>query len=122
MRRITQKVVKRLESKFNCDPSCLLVGMGPCIGPYCYEVGEDVRMFFEKQDLSTKEFSSLSLRRGKYLFDLRESNRSQLLSLGIKKENIFSLDICNHCYLDLYSYRRDGDKRRRLINFIGLLF
>lgn len=39
---IAAKTVARMQAEFGCDPSDLLVAIGPSIGPECYEVGAEV--------------------------------------------------------------------------------
>lgn len=40
--RITAKTVERMREEFGCDPRDVIVGIGPSIGPCCFEVGEEV--------------------------------------------------------------------------------
>jgi len=119
-KKIIQQALQGLKDVYDSDFSSLLVAMGPSIGQGCYEVGEDVRKNFYEKGLSTKDFRSHPRHRGKYLFDLRSANRSQLLALGVKKKNIFSLDICTHCEKDLISFRRNREGKSRMLNFIGI--
>lgn len=44
--RITHKTVTELEQGFGCDPSDLIIGMGPAIGPCCFEVDEHTTALF----------------------------------------------------------------------------
>ncbi|UCC38870.1 MAG: peptidoglycan editing factor PgeF [Candidatus Aminicenantes bacterium] len=119
-KRVVQRAIHRMIDHYGCDPSVLLVALGPLIGSRCYEVGEDVLMSFEKDGHSTESFQNHPTHEGKYLFDLKEANISQMLNLGIKKDNIFSVDICTHCHRDFASYRRDKDKASRVLSFIGM--
>lgn len=119
-KKIIQQAVQRLKDIYDSDLSSLLVAMGPCIGQGCYEVGEDVKQNFYEEGLSTEDFRSHPRHRGKYFFDLRSANRSQLFALGVKKKNIFSLDICTHCEKDLISFRRNREREGRMLNFIGI--
>jgi hypothetical protein len=85
-------------------------------------VGEDVRQSFEEEGFPEDLFQSHPLRHGKYIFDLRKANLFQIQSRGVKKENIFVLDICSHCEKSFPSYRRDGKKAGRMLSFIGMSF
>ncbi len=118
--RLIQKVVERLGEVFGCDPSSLLVAFGPAIGGNCYEVGEDVRKEFKKSGLEGNEFHLHPQRKDKLLLDLRLSNRRQLLEKGIKNSNVFTVDNCTHCESNFFSYRRDGEMKKRMFSFIGL--
>jgi len=118
--RVLEKVVLGMKERYGADPGAILVGFGPCIDGGCYEVGEDVRRAFAESDFPASLFRPITGRSGKYLFDLRSANRLQLLKLGVKANNIFSIDICNHCDRKYPSYRRDRDATGRMLTFIGL--
>jgi YfiH family protein len=119
-KRVVQRAIQRMRDHYGCDPSALLVASGPCIGNRCYDVGEDVLLGFKREGLSTRFFQDHPFHKQKYLFDLKEANISQMVSLGIKKDNIFSIDLCTHCRNDLASYRRDKEKAGRVLSFIGI--
>jgi len=118
--RVLEKVVLGMKERYGADPAAILAAFGPCIGGGCYEVGEDVRRTLVESKFPASLFRPISGRSGKYLFDLRSSNRIQLLKLGIKARNIFSVDICTHCDRKYPSYRRDRDATGRMLTFIGL--
>jgi YfiH family protein len=117
--RLLPKMVSLLISELGCSLSTLQVALGPCIGPVCYEVGQNLYEVFAGKDLPMSFFTPIAKQPGKYLFDLKASNREQLLESGIAAQNIFSLNYCTHCEKNLYSYRRDAQKAGRLLNFIG---
>jgi len=119
-KRVIQRVVQNLLDHYGCSISSLLVGMGPCIEKECYEVGEEVFRDFENEGLSLDSFQPHPYRKGKYFFDLRQENVSQLIDLGVKKSNIQSLNICTHCQSRFSSYRRDRKKAGRMLSFIGM--
>ncbi len=120
--KVIQRVLKGMESHYHGQLSSLLVALGPSIGPECYEVGQDVRQGFEEADLPLKVFRPNPEKEGKYFLDLREANLLQLLSLGVRRENIFTVDFCTHCSNFLPSFRRDGKKAGRMLSFIGMSF
>lgn len=121
-KKVIERAVLKMEEYYGLKSSSLLVAMGPCIGPDCYEVGGDVRQKFEKEGLPLDVFRHHSLHKNKYFLDLRNSSLYQLLSLGVKRENIFIIDFCNHCSKILPSFRRDGKKAMRMLSFIGMSF
>jgi polyphenol oxidase len=97
-------------------PADLIAGLGPAIGPCCYEVGEDVRTALGP--LAATAFRPGP--RGRPHLDLRAANRQQLLAAGLCRENIHAIDVCTACRPDLYhSYRRDGSAAGRMISYIG---
>lgn len=119
-KRVIPRAVRALERRYGCSTPSLLVAMGPCIGRDCYEVGEDVVRLYREAGVPLNFFRIHPERPSQYLFDLRAANLSQLLDLGVKKANIFSVDVCSHCRLDFPSYRRDGKSAGRMLSFIGM--
>jgi YfiH family protein len=118
--RLAQKVVRCMVEHYHCDPSSLLVALGPCIGKNCYEVGEDVRQEFEFRGLKEDVFLPHPLHVGKYYLDLRLSNKYQLMEKGVMGSNIAMVDLCSHCEETLLSYRRSPQTEGRMLSFIGL--
>jgi YfiH family protein len=119
--RVLEKSVRGMLQRYSTDPGSLLAAFGPCIGGGCYEVGEDVRGFYAGGGFPASLFSPIPSRHGKYLFDLRAAARLQLVGLGIRVENVFSVDICTHCDPAYPSYRRDKDDCGRMLSFIGIV-
>lgn len=119
-KRIVERVLEGLKNHYGCKPSSLLAALGPSISPHCYEVNEDVRMSFEEAGFSTGLFRPDPERPGKYFFNLRQANWIQMRAQGIEEKNVYHLPICPHCDRRFYSFRRDGAKAGRLVNFIGM--
>jgi YfiH family protein len=121
-KRVIQRVLKGMEAHYSCQPDSLLVALGPSIGPECYEVGRDIWQGFEEAGLPLEVFRTHPEKKDKFIFDMREANLLQLLSLGVKRENIFNLNFCTYCSDFLPSFRRDGKKAGRMLSFIGMSF
>jgi len=119
-KKILERAVHLMCSRFGADPANLLAAFGPCIGADCYEVGEDVRSEFAARNFPAGIFRHHPVHAGKYFLDLREANRGLLLRLGFSSDNIFSVDACTHCDGRFLSYRRDRDKSARMLSFIGI--
>jgi len=123
-RGIAGRVVRGLAERYGARPSRLLAALGPCIGPACYEVGEDVRSAFVRAGRGDAAFRRTGGRDRagdpKYVLDLRAANRRQLLDAGLPAEAVSDMGLCTHCDGRLLSYRRDRDTSARLYNFIGL--
>jgi YfiH family protein len=107
---INQKILHKIQSLGGSLENCL-VAIGPCIGPCCYEVGEEVATVFTKEargsDLISKSGSD------RYSLDLAGVNKSQLIREGICPEHIVQAPFCTACHKDLfYSYRREGSTGR----------
>lgn len=119
-KRVVQKLIKVMNSHYGCQTSSLLLATGPCVELACYEVGKDVKESFMEGGHSQEFFRKHPLQEGKYFFDLRGANLSQMIELGVKRENVFSVDVCTFCHENLASYRREKKGAGRMLSFIGL--
>lgn len=105
---LSHKAVKILRSNFGCSPHDIIVGIGPSIGPCCYEVGPEVareaeRVFGIKQDILKKPSSHT---RGR--LDLWKANFNQIVQAGVPEKNIETAKICTRHHVDrFYSYRHE---------------
>jgi len=122
--RISRKTVKLMQDRFGSDPSDLLVGMAPGIGPCCYEVDDAVLTPFRKTFRDAGRFISIhnSNRNSKVSdhLDLAAANRFELTEMGVPEKNIYATDLCTACHKDLFfSHRRDGAKSGRHIAVVG---
>lgn len=94
----------------------LEAALGPCIGPCCYEVGDEVREAFARASEAVFRAGP----RGRAHLDLRAANALQLEQAGVPRDGIQSIAHCTCCRPDLYhSYRRDGSGTGRMISFAG---
>ncbi|MGM0472151.1 MAG: peptidoglycan editing factor PgeF [Bacillota bacterium] len=120
VKKIAQQTVQQMRDEFAVQPKNLLVGIGPSIGPCCYEVDEQVikplqQAFIDWQDLVTAKGA------GKWQLNLWQANSQQLQELGVLKENIIISGACTACNPNyLYSYRAADDKTGRLATLIQL--
>jgi YfiH family protein len=101
---IAPKTINKMKKNFGCDPKDIYVTMGPSIKSCCYEVGKDL------SDIAIESFGKkyVSEREGRYYLDLQRLNLDQLISSGVKSENIEISTICTSCDKNYFSYRRDG--------------
>jgi YfiH family protein len=118
---VAGRAVAVLRGRFGLNPAGFWAALGPSIGPSCYEVGADVRRRFAGTASGEKFFHPKRGRPEKFLFDLAASNAAQLEAAGVPRARILRVGGCTHCRPDLHSWRRDGDSRRRLYSFIGLV-
>jgi len=112
-------MVRTMVQEFSSEPSHLIAGIGPCIGPCCYEVGEQVitavhDTFSDADDLfmepagGKRPFSSGN---GPH-FDMPEANRRNLKNAGVVKIELSGL--CTACRTDLFfSHRAEQGKTGR---------
>ncbi len=118
---IASETVRRMHEEYGCRAADILVGIGPSIGPCCFEVDSPV---YER-------FAALSFaddgmirddKNGKYHIHLWETNRRFLLRAGIKEEHITVTDLCTKCHSDIFwSHRVTGGERGSLAACIALV-
>ena len=105
-------LVRGMVEAFGSDPAQLVAGVGPCIGPCCYEVGEPV---ISKVLDAFEDGDSLLLAQhngGGPHFDLPEANRRNLARAGVKSIELSGL--CTACRSDLFfSHRAEKGKTGR---------
>jgi YfiH family protein len=112
--KMGQVTVKKMQEEFGTDPQELICVIGPSICRDCYEVGEDVARFFDRDCL-------ISGKNGKYQLDLWKANRKVLLEAGVREERIMMPDLCTCCNPDfLFSHRASHGKRGNLGAFLGI--
>ena len=139
--RIAAKTIGKMQMHFATNPRDLLAAIGPSIGPCCYEVGTEVATQFLSQFADAPTYFN-EFRTGDepnpiqwlnmmppghqpppkgVLLDLRKVNRSQLLSAGLRPQNIHTIDLCTACHPELlFSYRKQGSASGRLMSVIAL--
>jgi YfiH family protein len=114
LRFVAENTVKALQKHFGCLPQDIAVGIGPSIGPCCYEVGQDVVSEVERAFGSAEGFVRKGSRDGNGYFDLWGANLQQLLRTGIPEENIEAARICTCHHPKLFfSYRHEKGKTGR---------
>jgi len=87
--------------------------LGPAIGPDYFEIGEEVRNSFIKQDkMSIPAFTPCDgINSKKWRADIFLLARQRLVVAGVIK--VYSHEECTYSNPDkLFSYRRDGDTGR----------
>lgn len=141
LQRIVAKTIGAMRMHFGTNPSDILAAIGPAIGPCCYEVGVEVAAQFLSQFPDAASYFD-ELRTGEepnplqwlnmappghqpppksVFLDLGKANRSQLLSAGVRPNNISTVSLCTACRPDLlFSYRKQGKSTGRLMAAIGL--
>jgi YfiH family protein len=121
---IAGDTVAALTRRFGARPQDLLVGLAPAIGPCCFEVGPDVLEQFERMPHvagTAVILPHVAGRSDRWMVDLQETNRRQLLAVGIQPDHLETMPICTSCRTDLfYSYRREQGKTGRFAVLIGL--
>jgi copper oxidase (laccase) domain-containing protein len=102
-----------MKNELNSEAENMIVYVGPGISKDKFEVGKEVAELFPGKYVFPKN--------GKYFIDLKSNIFEQLLSLGLKKENIEMSELCTYCEEGyLHSYRRDREKSGRMFSVIGI--
>ncbi len=111
---VAQNTVKVLQEKFNCLPGDILVGIGPSIGPCCYEVGPEIIAQIEKVFPKKGHIINNKTSYGKGYFNLWEANKMQLVQMGIPEKNIEVARMCTRCnHTQFFSYRYQNTETGR---------
>ena len=142
--RIVEKGVGEMQRLFSSLPRDLKAAIGPGIHSCCYEVGEEVRGKFDSQfsyagglfrevkesDPVREKYPLLflsarppghNIQTKKFLLDLVEANRRQLLAAGVPAQAIEVSPLCTNCRTDLlFSYRGEGGKTGRMMAVAGI--
>ncbi len=109
---IAGRAVETLRERLGCDPADLRAGIGPSVGPCCYEVGEDVAEAFAR--VNPAGLASLARTGRRAVLDLRALNASQLVTAGLRPDRIEVARICTRCDATrFFSVRRDGRRTGR---------
>ena len=117
--RIAEKTIKALVEVYHCQPSDILVTIGPSISVKVYEVGQEVVDNFESAGFDIPEI--VEIRNKSVYLDLWKANEQSLLKAGIAAENIEVAGICTFTQHErFFSARRLGIKSGRLLSGIML--
>jgi len=111
-KKIVRFTIEKMRSQFDCLVSDILTGIGPSISQKNYEVDNKVYIEFEKRFDNLSQFFIYGNKKGKLYLNLWEANKQQLISAGLKKENIELANICTFKQNDLFFSARRGDKGR----------
>ena len=118
--KIGAKLVQSLKHEFGCDPSDLMAGLSPCLGPCCLELDEKAYHDFEKAFPQAWDYHT-PLVQGHFKLDLWKLISLQLADEGIRLSNI---EIQEKCTKDnprlFYSHRRDQGKTGRMMLVAGV--
>ncbi|MEZ4518907.1 MAG: peptidoglycan editing factor PgeF [Chloroflexota bacterium] len=103
-------MVASMSAEFGSVPSDMMATIGPCIGPCCYEVGEDVATAV--RDSFGEPDGLLQPSGDRYHFDLPAANRRQLADAGVA--TIETSGLCTACRTDLFfSHRAEKGRTGR---------
>lgn len=104
---IIMRTVEAMRDELGSRPTNLLVGLGPSIGPCCYEVGPEVIAAWEALGVDPQRQAVLS-RQPRPYFDLWAANELALAAVGVPAANVERAGLCTRCHADHYFSRRAG--------------
>lgn len=115
---IARATVRKMVDVFGCQPAEIRAGIGPSIGPCCYEVGDEV--VDAVRDAFPDATQLLQLQEsGRWHLDLWAANRYQLALEGLADVEVSGL--CTACRTDeWFSHRAEQGRTGRLGAVIGL--
>ena len=130
---IAALTVARMGDEFGSDPADLVAGIGPSIGPCCYEVGTEVIDAFADAnvemadevlvdpDLASAGSFRASVNEGRKHLDLWRANELMLVAAGLREDAIEISRLCTACRRDLfYSHRAEKGVTGRFAGVIAL--
>jgi hypothetical protein len=107
-----------MQRAFSSDPRDLLAGLGPAIGPCCYQVKPDLIASVEQTRARLTRFL-LEQPDGSVHFDLPSSVRSQLRRAGV--QSIEDSGLCTCCHQDeFFSHRGERGRTGRFAVVLAL--
>jgi polyphenol oxidase len=126
---VAVETLREMREHYSTRPGDVWVGLGPSIGPCCYEVDEPVREAFLAHPIACEHlyFSTVLVPDGKcgmrpsLRLDVEAANRAQLIAAGVPDEQIESSGFCTGCRRDLFfSHRLENSRTGRHAVVIGL--
>jgi YfiH family protein len=120
---IARETLQAMRAAFGSDPADVAAGIGPSIGPCCYEVGDEVIEAWRAAGVANANHAVVS-RHTRYHFDLWTANRLVLVECGVPRRRIEDSALCTRCHRDrLFSYRaaREGLARGGRMMFVAQL-
>ena len=113
--------IEAMQALYGVRPERLTAAVGPCIGPCCYEVGEDVldgfRAAGHHPQILAAWFSPAEA--GRLRLDLWRATRDQIEGAGVLPPNIHVSELCTKTHADvLHSYRAHGKAAGRMVGVI----
>jgi YfiH family protein len=113
---VARVAVEALTETFACRPANLIAAIGPCIGPCCYEVRQDVMEVFRAAGHAATTLDRWFITRGgKIRLDLWQATADQLAAAGVLPAQIHTAELCTATHRDVFcSYRAEGSGAGRL--------
>lgn len=116
---VATAAVGAMRDSFGCQPCDLIAGIGPSIGPCCYEVGPDVAGAVERAFAGKPEAYLEPRGPDKWQLDLWAAIRQQLHEAGVAQIEVARL--CTACHTEeWFSHRAEHGRTGRMGALIAL--
>lgn len=113
--KIVTNTLQTMQENFGTKGADCKGYIGACIGYENFEVGVEVASSF------SNPFKRFDAEKQKWLVDLKNSNKQQLLNFGLLPKNIEVADYCTVKNNDLFfSHRKENGKTGRMMAVIGI--
>jgi polyphenol oxidase len=121
--RIAAKTVRAMGAAFGSRPEDVIAGLGPAIGPCCFEVGPDVieavRRALPDAEAPVGRHGFGAIVPDASHLDLWEANAVQLRDEGVRRIEV--AELCTSCHVDaFFSHRREKGRTGRFAVVAGL--
>jgi polyphenol oxidase len=117
---IAGHAVRAMQDHFHSEPRDIVAGIGPSIGPCCYDVGVEVADAWTSLGYDTIG-TALRNESGRPQFDLWTANRIALVAAGVPEDRVELSRICTRCHSDrFFSHRAQGTQAGRFAAIIAL--
>ncbi len=104
--------VNAMVTEFRCNPRDIIAGIGPSIGPCCYEVGPEVLAQVNETFIHPEEFILSSVNGSGAHLDLWKANRHDIKAIGVQKIEVAGL--CTACHThEFFSHRAEAGRTGR---------
>jgi YfiH family protein len=107
---IAKKTVEFFEDRFGSSPVDLVAGIGPSIGPCCFQVGPEVVIKTKDVFGPHGDFVEKRSADGSGYMDLWQANKYQLTQAGIKENNVELAEVCTCCDPSGLYFSHRGEK------------
>ena len=119
LKSISKEMINIMINEFGSAPGDILAGTGPALCKDCFEVDSDVAEAFLIADPDNVRF--IEERSPKYHIDLKAIIRRDLMSCGLKGENIMDMGLCTKCHKDDFFSHRGHKGKRGLMAAVMML-
>lgn len=120
IQNVAGALVAEMQSAFGSSPEDLVVGIGPAIGPCCYEVGDEVIDAWLASGLDPRALA-VQRRDDRSHLDLWRANTLAFELAGVPSAQIELARICTKCQSHRFFSRRAGNGHRGLFATIAAL-